>query len=59
MTQQCPSCQNTDLVIKKFTVGKNGATVYDFFCTKCRRSETINFDEPGWEASLNRWRGNK
>lgn len=58
MTQRCPRCQNTELVVKKFTVGGSGATVYDFFCPKCGLLVTINCDEPGWEAALKRWRGN-
>lgn len=55
MTQHCPRCQNTDLVVKKFTMGSAGATVYDFFCPKCGLLETVNCDETGWEAALSRW----
>jgi hypothetical protein len=57
MTQRCPRCQNTELVIKKFTVGSNSATVYDFFCPKCGLLETVNCDEAGWEAARRRWLG--
>lgn len=57
MTQHCPTCQNTDLIIKKFTVGTSAATAYDFFCPRCGTLETVNCDEIGWDAALSRWLG--
>jgi ribosomal protein L37E len=56
MSERCPRCGNTKLVVKKFTVGDNKTTVYDYFCPKCGFGESIKCDEPGWQQALARWR---
>ena len=55
MKQRCPRCENTDLVVKKFTVGEAGTTVFDYFCPKCELLETSSCDAAGWEQALQRW----
>ncbi len=55
MKERCPRCTNTDLVIKKFTLGERSVTVYDCFCPRCGLLETINCDEAGWSEAVNRW----
>ena len=44
------------MVVKKFTVGDQKTTVYDYFCPKCGLGESINSDEPEWRTAVAHWR---